>query len=149
MNLPLLNLMPGDAPFRADPAESYTLPARFYHDPEIWAHEKEAIFYKTWNYAGHVSQVAEPGQFLTVRIHEQNIFVAHTRTGELRAFYNVCPHRGHELLSGTGKKNIITCPYHAWAFDFDGTLKSARNTEEVKGFKREEFSLRPVQVCPT
>ena len=146
MNLPLLNLMPGDAPFRADPAESYTLPARFYHDPEIWAHEKEAIFYKTWNYAGHVSQVAEPGQFLTVRIHEQNIFVARTRTGELRAFYNVCPHRGHELLSGTGKKNIITCPYHAWAFDFDGTLKSARNTEEVKGFKREEFSLRPVQV---
>ena len=50
------------------------------------------------------------------------------------------------MLSGTGKKNIITCPYHAWAFDFDGTLKSARNTEEVKGFNREDFALRPVQV---
>ena len=76
------------APFRADPKNSYTLPARFYHDPEIWEAEKSAIFYKTWYYAGHVSQVAEPGQFLTVRIHEQNVFVARSRAGELNAFYN-------------------------------------------------------------
>lgn len=146
MSLPKLNFMSGDSPFRPDPHSSYTLPARFYHDADIWEAEKTAIFAKTWNYAGHVSQVAEPGQFLTVRIHEQNVFVARTRTGELNAFYNVCPHRGHELLSGTGKKNIITCPYHAWAFDFDGTLKAARNTENVQGFRKEEFSLKPVKV---
>src|SRR6056297_349225 len=127
MTLPVLNLMPGDMPFRVDPKNSYTLPARFYHDPQIWEAEKDAIFYKTWFYAGHVSQVAEPGQFLTVRIHEQNVFVARTRTGDLNAFYNVCP-------------------YHAWAFDFDGTLKSARNTENVEGFRKEEFSLKPVKV---
>ena len=146
MSLQKLNLMPGDAPFRPDPKSSYTLPARFYHDLDIWEAEKTAIFARTWNYAGHVSQVAEPGQFLTVRIHEQNVFVARSRTGELNAFYNVCPHRGHELVSGTGKKNIITCPYHAWAFDFDGTLKAARNTENVEGFRKEEFSLKPVKV---
>ncbi|MEO0772796.1 MAG: aromatic ring-hydroxylating dioxygenase subunit alpha [Pseudomonadota bacterium] len=146
MNLPALNLLPGDAPFRADPKTSYTLPARFYHDPSIWEAEKSAIFAKSWFYAGHVSQVAKPGEFITVRIHEQNVFVARSRTGELNAFYNVCPHRGHELVSGTGRKNIITCPYHAWAFDFDGTLKSARNTENVKGFRKEEFSLKPVKV---
>ncbi|MEQ9257518.1 MAG: aromatic ring-hydroxylating dioxygenase subunit alpha [Roseovarius sp.] len=146
MNLPALNLMPGDAPFRADPKTSYTLPARFYHDPAILEAEKAAIFAKSWYYAGHVSQVAQPGEFLTVRIHEQNVFVARSRTDELNAFYNVCPHRGHELVSGTGRKNIITCPYHAWAFDFDGTLKSARNTENVQGFRKEEFSLKPVRV---
>lgn len=146
MSLPKLNSMPGDTPFRPDPKSSYTLPARFYHDPDIWEAEKSAIFAKTWNYAGHVSQVAESGQFLTVQIHEQNVFVARSRTGELNAFYNVCPHRGHELVSGTGKKNIITCPYHAWAFDFDGTLKAARNTENVQGFRKEEFSLKPVRV---
>ena len=72
--------------------------------------------------------------------------MARSRTGELNAFFNVCPHRGHELVSGTGRKNIITCPYHAWAFDFDGTLKSARNTENVAGFRKEEFSLKPVKV---
>lgn len=146
MTLPILNLMPGDAPFRADPQNSYTLPARFYHDRAIWEAEKSAIFFKTWYYAGHVSQVAESGQFLTVKIHDQNVFVARARTGELNAFYNVCPHRGHELVSGTGRKNIITCPYHAWAFDFDGTLKAARNTENVQGFRKEEFSLKPVKV---
>lgn len=146
MTLPILNLMPGDAPFRADPSDSYTLPARFYHDPAIWEHEKAAIFYRSWYYAGHVSQVAQSGEFLTVRIHDQNIFVARTRQGDLKAFYNVCPHRGHELVSGTGRKNVITCPYHAWAFDFDGTLKSARNTESVKGFDRSQFSLKEVKV---
>ncbi len=146
MNLPALNLMPGDAPFRADPKTSYTLPARFYHDPAIWEAEKSAIFAKSWFYAGHVSQVAQAGEFLTVRIHEQNVFVARSKSGELNAFYNVCPHRGHELVSGTGRKNIITCPYHAWAFDFDGTLKSARNTENVSEFRKEEFSLKPVRV---
>ena len=146
MTLPILNLMPGDAPFRADPQNSYTLPARFYHDRAIWEAEKSAIFFKTWYYAGHVSQVAESGQFLTVKIHDQNVFVARARTGELNAFHNVCPHRGHELVSGTGRKNIITCPYHAWAFDFDGTLKAARNTENVQGFRKEEFSLKPVKV---
>jgi len=96
----VLNLQSGDAPFRADPAQSYTLPARFYHDPTVFELEKDAIFYKSWWYAGHV----------------------------------------------VGKKNVITCPYHAWAFDFDGTLKSARNTENMEGFDRSEFSLRPVQV---
>ncbi|MEL7259178.1 MAG: aromatic ring-hydroxylating dioxygenase subunit alpha [Pseudomonadota bacterium] len=146
MTLPILNLMPGDLPFRADPSDSYTLPARFYHDPAIWEHEKQAIFYRSWYYAGHVSQVAEPGAFLTVRIHEQNVFVARTRQRDLKAFYNVCPHRGHELVSGTGRKNVITCPYHAWAFDFDGTLKSARNTETVKGFDKSQFSLKEVRV---
>lgn len=146
MTLPILDLMPGDAPFRTNPSNSYTLPARFYHDPDIWEHEKAAIFARSWNYAGHVSQLAEPGCFITVRIHEQNIFVARTRQGDLKAFYNVCPHRGHELVSGTGRKNVITCPYHAWAFDFDGTLKSARNTETVEGFDKANFSLKEVRV---
>ncbi|MEM7073700.1 MAG: aromatic ring-hydroxylating dioxygenase subunit alpha [Pseudomonadota bacterium] len=146
MTLPVLDLMPGDAPFRTDPKQSYTLPARFYHDRDIWEAEKATIFYRSWYYAGHASQVAEAGQYLTVRIHEQNVFVARSRSGELNAFHNVCPHRGHELVSGTGRKNVITCPYHAWAFDFDGVLRSARNTENVSGFRKEEFSLKPVRV---
>ena len=142
----MLEIMPGDSPFRADPGNSHTLPARFYHDSDIWNVEKSAIFYRSWYYAGHVSQLSEPGMYITVRIHEQNIFVARNRSGELNAFYNVCPHRGHELLSGAGKRNVITCPYHAWAFDFEGKLKSARNTENVRGFRKDDYSLKPVRV---
>ena len=146
MNAPYKSRHPDDKPFRADPKQSFTLPARYYHDARVFEDEKAAIFYRSWHYAGHVSQVAEPGQFLTTKIHEQNVFVARGRDGELRAFFNVCAHRGHELLTGTGKKNVITCPYHAWAFDFDGRLVNARNSENVAGFNKCDFSLKPVRV---
>jgi len=146
MNSPVLGLQMGDAPFEAESSKSFTLPARFYHDREIYEQEKAAIFYKTWHYAGHVSQVAEPKSYLTTSIHQQNIFVARGRDDKLRAFYNVCAHRGHELLEGAGKKNVITCPYHAWAYDFEGNLVSARNSENVDGFDKCDFALKEVKL---
>lgn len=146
MNKPHLNLRPGDAPFRADPKQSFTMPARFYTDPAVYEAEKEAIFYRTWHYAGHVSQVSEQRSYFTTKIHNQNVFIAKGRDGEIRGFYNVCPHRGHELVEGAGKKNVITCPYHAWAFDFDGSLVNARNSDNVSGFDKSQFSLKEVRV---
>ena len=146
MNQHLLTLQEGEAPFTADGATSFTMPARFYVNDDIYEMEKEAIFYRSWHYAGHVSQVAEPRSYFTTRIHDQNIFVARGRDNELRAFYNVCAHRGHELLEGAGRKPVITCPYHAWAFDFDGTLVNARNSENVDGFNKCDFALKPVTL---
>ena len=142
----ILDRQPGDAPFSKDPSVSYTMPARFYTHPEIYDLEKEAIFYKTWHYAGHVSQVAEERSYFTTSIHGQNLFIAKGQDGELRAFHNVCPHRGHQLLEGAGKKNVITCPYHAWAFDFHGNLVSARNSENVEGFNKQEFPLKQARL---
>lgn len=146
MNQHILSIQKDEAPFTADPAKSFTLPARYYISPEIFELEKDAIFYKTWHYAGHASQVSEPGQYFTTTIHQQNLFIAHGRDGEIRAFYNVCAHRGHTLLEGSGKKNIITCPYHAWAYDFDGKLKAARNSENVEGFNKCDFPLKQVKL---
>jgi choline monooxygenase len=146
MNKPHLNLRPDDAPFRADSKQSFTMPARFYTDAGIYEAEKEAIFYRTWHYAGHVSQVNEQRSYFTTKIHNQNVFIAKGRDGAIRGFYNVCPHRGHELVEGAGKKNVITCPYHAWAFDFDGKLVNARNSDNVAGFEKSQFSLREVRV---
>ena len=142
----LLERQNGDAPFTADPSVSYTMPARFYVSPEIYNMEKEAIFYKTWHYAGHVSQVAEKRSYFTTKIHEQNVFVTRGQDDKIRAFYNVCAHRGHELLEGAGRKSVITCPYHAWAFDFEGNLVNARNSENVAGFNKCDFSLKPVRM---
>ena len=139
-------MKPADQPFTEDPGQSYTLPARHYIDPKLFEAEKAAIFYRSWYYAGHVSQVAEAGQFLTCRIHQQNVIVIRARDGKLNAFFNVCAHRGHELLDGCGKTNLIRCPYHAWAYDLDGTLKAARNSENVEGFDKTEFTLRTVRV---
>ena len=146
MNIPVLIKQQGDAPFKSDAGESFTMPARFYTDTSVFEAEKEAIFYRAWWYAGHVSQLGSTGQYITTRIHDQNIFIVRDREQGLSAFYNVCQHRGHELLTGNGKTNVIVCPYHAWAYDFDGKLKSARNSENVKGFNTCDFTLKKVQV---
>ena len=139
-------IRPADRPFTRNPGESFTMPARMYHDRDVFQAEKAAIFYRSWIYVGHVSQLAEAGQFLTARISDQNVFVVRDREGALKGFFNVCMHRGHELLEGCGKTNLIRCPYHAWAYDLDGSLKAARNSENVEGFDKSAFSLRPVRV---
>ena len=135
-----------DEAFLTDPELSFTIPARYYLDRDILEREKEAIFYRHWFYAGHVSQLAEPGCYLTVMVCEQNVIVIRDKSGELRAYYNVCQHRGHELLFGSGKVRTITCPYHAWSYGFDGELKAARNSDKMVDFDRCQFSLKAVQV---
>ena len=142
----LLKSWDTDEPFTNDSSNSYTLPARFYINHDLYELEKNAIFYKSWHYAGHVSQVNEQRSFFTTTIHDQNIFVAKGQDDQIRAFYNVCAHRGHELLEGAGKRNVITCPYHAWSFDFSGNLISARNSENVTNFDKCDFSLKEVSL---
>ena len=146
MTIPIIKIQPGDQPFCANPATSFTMPARFYTSPEIYEAEKETIFYKNWYYVCHQSQVKEAGEFVSASIHNQSVFVTRDRAGDLNAFYNVCPHRGHELVQGSGKKNLIVCPYHAWSFDMDGTLKVARNSENILNFDKCDFSLKAIRV---
>ena len=146
MNVVALQKRTGDSPFDRNPERSFTIPARYYLDADILQQEKEAIFYRNWWYAGHQSQLIEPGCYLTVQVCDQNIIVIRSKSGELNAYYNVCQHRGHELLFGSGKVRTITCPYHAWSYGFDGELKAARNTEKMADFDKCEFALKPVQV---
>jgi len=79
-----IHLKKGDSPFHDDSEKSYTLPARFYTDYSIYELEKDAIFYKSWWYAGHVSQLPKTGDYLTTQVHQQNVFVVRDREGELR-----------------------------------------------------------------
>lgn len=146
MDGPIRRLDQCDAPFRFDPARSFTMPARYYSDSAIYEREKGAIFYRNWWCVGHNSQLPDPGAFTTLRIHEQSLVIIRDREGSLRAFYNVCKHRGHELLSGCGKTHMIVCPYHAWAYGLDGSLRSARNTEDLPDFDRADFNLEPIRV---
>jgi choline monooxygenase len=137
-----------DRPLSEDAERSWTLPARYYIDPAIYGAEREKIFFKSWQYLGHKSQVANPGDFITGTIVDQLVFVLSDRAGELKGYYNVCLHRAHELLKGAGslRSAAITCPYHAWAYDFEGTLRAAPNTRQVKDFNPEDFKLTPIRV---
>lgn len=135
-----------DKAFDSDPERSHTLPARYYYDPEVYEREKAAIFFRSWIFVAHVSQLAEPGRYVTEQIHEQHVIVMRGKDGQLRGFYNVCQHRGHELLAGSGCVRAIVCPYHGWSYETDGRLRHARNTEALPGFKHCEFSLKQVAV---
>jgi choline monooxygenase len=123
-----------------------TLPASWYSDPEMLRRENELIFGRSWQYAGPLSMLDGPGSFFTCRAGATPIVVVQTREGDLRAFVNVCRHRGHEVVEGCGRRETLQCPYHAWTYDLDGTLRAAPRSEREPGFDHADWSLRPVLV---
>ncbi len=134
--------------FSRDPYRSYTLPSRFYTDPSVHARELERIFHRSWCYVGHESELADAGDFFVERVAQQPVVVVRGEDGEVRAFFNVCQHRGHELLQGSGSlRTGITCPYHGWTYGLDGSLRSARLTDRLRDFDRSCFSLRRLAVA--
>lgn len=127
-------------------SRSWSLNAKAYIDPRFVSVEKQAIFHRTWQFACHIEKLRLPGQYITLDVYGQSIVVLRDSNLVLRAFYNVCKHRGHELLSGEGQKKLIVCPYHAWSYTLEGQLKAARLTEEVENFNKDEICLDSVQV---
>ncbi len=123
-----------------------TLPAGWYSDADVYRLEQERIFRHAWQYAGEAGQVADPGQFFTCRAGELPIVVVRGRNGELRAFANVCRHRGHLVATGCGKRETLQCPYHAWTYDLDGSLRNAPRSDREPNFDRGDWALRPAAV---
>ena len=126
--------------------EGWTLPAAWYSDPAILTLERERIFSRTWQYAGRADQVEVAGSFLAVQIGHVPIVVVRGRDEALRAFVNVCRHRGHPVASGAGCRETLQCPYHAWTYDLDGSLRRAPRADREPGFDPSDLSLRPVSV---
>jgi phenylpropionate dioxygenase-like ring-hydroxylating dioxygenase large terminal subunit len=102
-----------------------TLPWSWYADPAVARLEQERIFRRAWQYAGHAGEVAEPGSFATARAGDVPVVLVRDADGELRAFLNVCRHRGSELADGAGRARSLRCPYHAWTYGLDGSLRAA------------------------
>ncbi|MEO0772154.1 MAG: aromatic ring-hydroxylating dioxygenase subunit alpha [Pseudomonadota bacterium] len=126
---------------------AYTLPSRYFYDPAIFEAEKHAIFYRAWHVAGHLGEVAEPGKFIKVDIFEQSVIVVRGRDGVLRAFHNVCMHRGNRLVTEPrGHVKAFKCAYHAWLYGLDGALRGAPRTEQMAGFDGRNVGLSPVRV---
>jgi len=122
------------------------LEARYYTDPDLFEREKSRIFYRTWQFAGHISQLEKPGDYFTFEICGQNLFVLCGSDGDVRCFYNVCMHRAHELVRGTGSAKVIVCPYHAWTYELDGRLRRAPNQSQVDGFDATTICLTEVKT---
>ena len=99
-----------------------------------------------WQFAGHVSQVASPGDYFTFEMAGERLFIMRGKDGELRAFYNVCQHRAHHLLSGSGNAKVISCPYHGWTYAISGELKDAPHSGNVPGFDASKICLQQARV---
>ncbi|MEM7188567.1 MAG: ring-hydroxylating oxygenase subunit alpha [Pseudomonadota bacterium] len=132
--------------YHPDPSRSLSLAAEAYTERQWFDHDLRSIFARTWQWVCHVEKVRIPGSFLTVEIAGRPIAVVRDRDGVLRAFYNVCKHRAHELLKGEGETTRIMCPYHAWVYDLTGQLRRAPETENLVGFDPKEICLDAVQV---
>jgi len=123
--------------------QAQTLPGRFYWDPDIYARELEAIFYRSWLYVCREEDLPSPGSYVTRAIGNENLILVRDERGEAHAFYNVCRHRGSRLLkeeAGQGLKNI-RCSYHAWTYALDGRLIGAPHTSSLKDFDRARYGL--------
>jgi len=123
----------------------WSLEQRFYTDPEIYQLELDQVIMRNWIFAAHVSELANPGDFKVVRVASESAIVVHGRDGLIRAFANVCRHRGSVVcLEEAGNTRKFTCPYHGWVYDSEGKLTGARNMPE--SFRREDYSLHPVSI---
>jgi phenylpropionate dioxygenase-like ring-hydroxylating dioxygenase large terminal subunit len=123
-----------------------TLPWAWYTDPEILRREQELIFRRTWQYAGPAEHVAEPKLFLTCHSGDLPVVVVRDEQGDLRAFVNVCRHRGSIVMEGHGRRATLQCSYHAWTYGLDGSLKAAPRADREPEFDVSGLSLLPVSV---
>jgi choline monooxygenase len=122
-----------------------SLPWTWYSDPEALRREGERIFARTWQYVGHTGRLGDVGYF-TSSAGQIPVVVTRAREGELRAFVNVCRHRGHVVATGSGERETLQCPYHAWTYGLDGRLRAAPRADREPGFDAEELALAQIQV---
>ncbi len=132
-----------------NPASSLSLQAEAYTDAHWFAADRDAIIARSWQWVCHVEKLREPGSYVAAEIAGHPIVVVRStmKGGALTAFYNVCKHRAHQLLSGEGTTRAITCPYHAWVYDLSGQLTSARHTQHLVDFDTSAICLDQVQVA--
>ena len=134
------------AGFHEDPAQSMSLRAEAYTDARWLEADVRAILGRTWQWVCHVEKLAAPGSYVAATVAGMPVAIVRDRSGGLRAFYNVCKHRAHELLSGSGVTRNIVCPYHAWTYGLDGRLKAARRADAMTTFDPDAICLDRVQV---
>jgi len=130
-----------------DPLDGMSLPGWLYFDPEFFEAEKDAFLRAAPQVVCHESEVPEPGDWRTLEYLGESVIVIRGDDGAVRAFSNVCRHRGSRLVDGNaGCAKVLTCPYHAWSYARDGRLVGVPHRSEYPGLRTEEFGLVPVAL---
>lgn len=129
------------APFE----QAHAMPTSVYTSEAFLGQELEQIFSRDWFCAGRADSLSEEGDYLTLELAGRPIMVIRDGTGQLRAQSNVCLHRMSTLLEGRGKARAIVCPYHAWTYELDGTLRGAPAMEQNDAFCKHGMRLPTVR----
>ncbi len=124
------------------------LPAWTYHSPALFALEREKLFMTHWQVVGHACDVPNPGDWLTYDLLGERAVVMHGQDGVVRAFHNLCRHRGARVVDGAqgSCKGSVVCPFHGWVYNLDGTLRGASQPKAFGALNREEFGLKPIEM---
>jgi Rieske 2Fe-2S family protein len=130
------------------PDSAFTLPARYYTDTALFQRELDGLFGAMWFYAGRSEDAAGAGQYFLREMNGRNIVVTRNEDGAIRAFHNVCRHRGTRICTeAVGQlAGSLQCPYHAWTYDLDGDLIGAPHMEDVPHFRKDDYPLLRVHA---
>lgn len=120
----------------------------FYRSLATYRQELENIFFKSWLYAGHVSQLPAAGDYFLYEIAEESLIITRGSDGEIRALINVCRHRGSRVCEERqGHCKTFVCPYHGWVYGTDGSLRAARHMDAMPEFRKEDHGLKQARVA--
>lgn len=123
-----------------------SLPGYWYADADVHRFEQDHVIRSSWQPVGSIEKLAEPGDYLTAVVADAPVLIVRGDDGRLRAFLNMCRHRGHPVAEGCGNKKLITCPFHGWTYRRDGTLLRATRADREAGFAAEKYPLRPIRL---
>jgi Rieske 2Fe-2S family protein len=124
-----------------------SLPGVAYTDPVLYQQELTEVFERAWILVGHVSELAEPGCYVTANVGREPVVVVRGHDGELRAMSNVCRHRASTILEGTGRtRSVMRCPYHAWTYELDGQLAAAPSGQGFACLDRDQVALPQFRI---
>jgi phenylpropionate dioxygenase-like ring-hydroxylating dioxygenase large terminal subunit len=123
-----------------------TLPWSWYEDPAVARLERDRIFRRAWQYAGRRDELTAPGSYAATHVAGLPVVLTRDRDDVIRAFANVCRHRGAIVASGAGERGTLQCPYHAWTYGLDGCLRAAPRTKGEPGFPLDRLGLVPLAV---
>ena len=128
----------------ADPDAGLSLPGWIYHDADFFAAEKARVLRQAWQIVCHVSDVPNPGDWHALEYLGESLLVIRGDDGAVRAFTNVCRHRGSRLVDGnSGCAKKLVCPYHAWTYATDGRLTGVPGRRDYPGLRLEDHGLAP------
>lgn len=120
----------------------------FYRSQVVYRRELDNLFFRSWLWAGHVSQVPNPGDYFLYEIDEESVIVARGQDGEIRALINSCRHRGSRVCEEKqGTCKTFVCPYHGWVYGTDGALRAARHMDAMPDFRKEDHGLKQARVA--